>query len=162
MQDLPTFDLHHHKDIEDSEAKRYRDQEMSSYDRPGMVPDDGHPALGGRGLPGAEILRPIGPHGSWRNADAELEGQFRGSPRLAPGRILPHHLCDESAEVSRQSRPAAVGLPAPEKLKCPPMPTDESFRLYDHKGIAQIEPPRPEKQREPGRIGPPVGHDVSF
>jgi hypothetical protein len=70
-----------------------------------MVPYEGHPALGGMTSIGTEILQPIGPHGPWRYADAELERQFRGNSGFTPSRILSHHLCDECTESSRYLRP---------------------------------------------------------
>jgi hypothetical protein len=162
MQYPAAPDFHHDKNIKDAEAKRHGDHEIAGYDSSCMVPHEGHPALGGRASLGAWILWPIGSHGSWRYPDTELESQFRCDPRLTPGGILAHHFGYEYAQILRQSRSATARLPTPEKLKCPLMPTDERLRFHDNESVPPIEPPRPEKQREPGRVGQPVGLDVSF
>jgi len=104
MQDSAASDLHHHEYVENAEAQRHSDDEIASHDRLAMVPHEGHPALGGMTLIGTEILGPIGPHGPWRYADAELESQFRGNPSLTPSRVLPHHFRDKCTEATFYSR----------------------------------------------------------
>src|ERR1700722_16768320 len=140
MQDSAASDLHHYKYVENAEADSHSNRKIAGHDRLAMVPHEGHPALRGMASIGTEILWPIGPHGPRRYLDAQLERQFRGNPGFTPSRILPHHLRDKCTEGFRYLRPTASRFPTPKDLECSLMPTNECFRLNDHKSIPPVEP----------------------
>ena len=139
VHDPPAADFHYDEHVEHAKRGGHDGQEIAGHDRFGVVADKRQPALVVRAATcaRAKLLRPILSHYARRDAQAELEEQLIGDTFLAPGGVVPCHLGDQGAEVSRQGRPpASAALPPPQQLEAAPMPADHRRRLNNDNRLA--------------------------
>lgn len=105
--------LHGDEHVKHAETGGHHGEEIAGDDGLGVVADKGVPALRGRSAWAAQVAQ-VAAHGSWRDLDAQLQGQFIGDAMFAPGGVVVRHLADEGLEVLGQRRTASpTRFPAP-------------------------------------------------
>ena len=102
VQNAATSDFHKYDHVQHSEASRDGYQEVSGHDGLGVIANERPPVLRSCSPTASRIpiLRPVGPHRSWRNQDSELHLKFGCDALLTPCRVLLHHTQNESVRAS--------------------------------------------------------------
>ena len=81
---------------------------------------------------------------------------------LAPGRVLTSHSTDQLLELRRDTRPARLAFPTPEKLEAFAMPTDEGLGRHEGQGVSPIEASAEPHERQAGWIVESARPDLAF
>lgn len=149
-------DFKRNKDGEDSACRGHRDTEVACHEGLGVIPHESRPPL-----PGRAAASPITPaahvsvDGAWRHAHPELHQELRGTPHLAPGRIVLGHGGNQPLHLHRQPGPAGPRPPTPEESEGVAMPPQERGGLHDRERLPPGKAARQQDQREPYRIRRP-------
>jgi hypothetical protein len=114
------------EDVEGLEGQDLNHKQISYPDGPGMVGEEGAPALAGRrSSPAAAVAA----DGAGADGDAKLE-QLAADAFGAPMRVLARHGGDQRSDLGRQSRSLKrmMRLPVPEQPPALAMPPQHSLR----------------------------------
>ena len=88
--------LDHHENIQQSEGRGYRNEEVARQNRFRMILQERCPALVAPRLT-CRWLRHVLPHRPRRNPDTQFHQQLAGNSLLTPNRILPGHPADQGS-----------------------------------------------------------------